>query len=238
MNPPFSISQSRGQDANTAARHLRSALDHLLPGGRVVAIMPDWFTPSAKYAHAFRHTLEGARVVLSLRLDKGAYAKHGTGIAVRVLVIDKVAGDISVSTINRQARSRTLRGASRHPAAGCAARIHAALSPPRRQAEPLPRGEKRACAPGRDPCAAQTNEVSPVAYVVLDEPAPMGEQRGVYADYRPSRLVLPGGWRTPDAPRRICRHGVDRCSQTATMCPICPSAPSPRGSCQPPSSKP
>ena len=39
--------------------------------------------------------------------------------------------------------------------------------------------------------AAQTNEVKPVAYQVLDEPAPMGEQRGVYADYRPSRLILP-----------------------------------------------
>jgi len=46
MNPPFSVSQSRGEDQNTAARHLRAALDHLLPGGRVVAIMPDWFAES------------------------------------------------------------------------------------------------------------------------------------------------------------------------------------------------
>ena len=89
MNPPFSVSQSRGQDQNTAARHLRAALDHLLPGGRIVAIMPDWFSPSARYEETFRRTLEGARVVLSLRLAKGGYAKHGTGIAVRVLVIAK-----------------------------------------------------------------------------------------------------------------------------------------------------
>ena len=27
MNPPFSVSQSRGEDQNTAARHLRAALD-------------------------------------------------------------------------------------------------------------------------------------------------------------------------------------------------------------------
>jgi hypothetical protein len=39
--------------------------------------------------------------------------------------------------------------------------------------------------------APQTNEVRPVAYQVLDEPAAMGEQRGVYADYRPSRVVIP-----------------------------------------------
>ena len=56
MNPPFSVSQSRGQDQNTAARHLRAALDHLLPGGRIVAIMPDWFSPSAKYEETFRRT--------------------------------------------------------------------------------------------------------------------------------------------------------------------------------------
>lgn len=102
MNPPFSISQSRGEDANTAARHLRSALDHLLPGGRLVAIMPDWFTPSARYSKAFHYALEGARLVLSLRLDKGAYAKHGTSIAVRVIVIDRVAPGPAFSTINRQ----------------------------------------------------------------------------------------------------------------------------------------
>ena len=54
MNPPFSISQSRGEDQNTAARHLRAALDHLVPGGRIVAIMPDWFTPSPRGAEVFR----------------------------------------------------------------------------------------------------------------------------------------------------------------------------------------
>ena len=60
MNPPFSISQSRGEDPNTAARHLRSALDHLLPGGRVVAIMPDWFGPNARMRDLFETTLEFA----------------------------------------------------------------------------------------------------------------------------------------------------------------------------------
>ena len=60
-----------------------------------------WFSPSARSEETFRRTLEGARVVLSLRLDKGGYAKHGTGIAVRMLVIDKVPGDTSISTINR-----------------------------------------------------------------------------------------------------------------------------------------
>ena len=190
MNPPFSVSQSRGEDPNTAARHLRSALDFLRLGGRIVSVMPDWFAPTARGGEAFRQTLQGARVALSLRLDKGGYAKHGTGIAVRMLVIDKVAGDGTVSTINRPSAGELLAAISSVPP-----RI------PLREAQQsaVPRATKLGffrsvkTGPVRPVVirAAQTNEVRPVAYEVLDEPAPMGEQRGVYADYRPSRMVLP-----------------------------------------------
>lgn len=188
MNPPFSVSQSRGQDQNTAARHLRAALDHLLPGGRIVAIMPDWFSPSAKYEETFRRTLEGARVVLSLRLDKGGYAKHGTGIAVRVLVIDRVPGEIGVSTINRGSVGELFAALPSVP-------LRATLRDPAQSTAPRPklslfRSVKTGPARPVIVRAAQTNEVRPVVYEVLDEPAAMGEQRGVYADYRPSRVVI------------------------------------------------
>jgi predicted RNA methylase len=188
MNPPFSVSQSRGEDQNTAARHLRATLDHLLPGGRIVAIMPDWFSPSARYGETFRRTLEGARVVLSLRLDKGGYAKHGTGIAVRVLVIDKVPGEIGVSTINRSSVCELFAALPTVPP-------RAPLRDPTQSAAPRPklslfRSVKTGPARPVIVRAVQTNEVRPVAYEVLAEPAAMGEQRGVYADYRPSRVVI------------------------------------------------
>ncbi|NLR40646.1 strawberry notch-like NTP hydrolase domain-containing protein [Novosphingobium sp. ERW19] len=188
MNPPFSVSQSRGKDKSTAARHLRAALDHLLPGGRIVAIMPDWFSPTARNEKTFRRSLEGARVVLSLRLDKGGYAKHGTGIAVRVLVIDKVPGEISVSTINRGLVSELFAALPTVP-------LRATLRHPTQAAAPRPRlslFRSVKTGPARPVIvrAPQTNQVRPVDYEVLAEPAAMGEQRGVYADYRPSRLVI------------------------------------------------
>ncbi|WP_197423691.1 strawberry notch-like NTP hydrolase domain-containing protein, partial [Novosphingobium sp. CCH12-A3] len=188
MNPPFSVSQSRGQDQNTAARHLRAALDHMLPGGRIVAIIPDWFSPSAKHGETFRRTLEGARVVLSLRLDKGGYVKHGTGIAVRMLVIDKVPGEISVSTINRGSVGELFAALPTVPP-------RAPLRDPTQAAAPRPklslfRSVKTGPARPVIVRTLQTNDVRPVAYEVLDEPAAMGEQRGVYADYRPSRVVI------------------------------------------------
>src|SRR3546814_21092431 len=43
MNPPFSRSEGRGKDRFAGARHLRSALLRLAPGGRCVAIMPPSF---------------------------------------------------------------------------------------------------------------------------------------------------------------------------------------------------
>ena len=189
MNPPFSISQSRGQDQNTAARHLRAAIDHLLPGGRVIAIMPDWFSPSASCGEVFRRTLESARVVLSLRLDRGGYAKHGTGIAVRILVIDKIAGEIGLSTINRASVSELYAALPAIPPRAALRKASESVAP--RPKLSLFRSVRTGPARPVIVRAAQTNEVRPVAYAVLDEPAAMGEQRGVYADYRPSRVVIP-----------------------------------------------
>ncbi|CAH0356572.1 strawberry notch family protein [Sphingobium sp. CECT 9361] len=189
MNPPFSISQSRGQDQNTAARHLRAAIDHLLPGGRVIAIMPDWFSPSASCGEVFRRTLESARVVLSLRLDRGGYAKHGTGIAVRILVIDKIAGEIGLSTINRASVSELYAALPSIPPRAALRKASESVAP--RPKLSLFRSVRTGPARPVIVRAAQTNDVRPVAYAVLDEPAAMGEQRGVYADYRPSRVVIP-----------------------------------------------
>jgi hypothetical protein len=189
MNPPFSVSQTRGEDQNTAARHLRGALDHLLPGGRVVAIMPDWFADTARGGEVYRRTLEGARVVMSLRLDKGGYAKHGTGIAVRILVIDKIPGDTAVSTINRASVSELFAAIGQiPPRATLREKVTVAATRPKLS---LFRSVKSGPARPVIVRAPQTNEVRPVAYQVLDEAAAMGDQRGVYADYRPSRVVIP-----------------------------------------------
>src|SRR5439155_22207621 len=43
MNPPFSQSLERGKDSHAGARHLVSAFKRLKQGGRLVAILPEWF---------------------------------------------------------------------------------------------------------------------------------------------------------------------------------------------------
>lgn len=189
INPPFSMSLGRGVDRNAAARHLASALNRLERGGRAVAIMPDWFAPGPRTEQVFRTTLDGMRVVQSLRLDRGAYAKHGTSVAVRIYVIDKLPGSLTCVTINRVTPADLLDAIPMVPP-------RAILAPADRPASPrssklsLFRSVKSTRPRPVIVRAPQRNEVADIGYTVLDEPAPAGEQQGVYSSYRPSRLMF------------------------------------------------
>lgn len=61
VNPPYSHGVERGHDGHTGARHLRSAWKRLAAGGRLAAIIPEWFD-----VHRF---LEGAQAPITLRLN-------------------------------------------------------------------------------------------------------------------------------------------------------------------------
>src|SRR3546814_18799160 len=91
MNPPFSRSIGLGADSHAAVRHLQAALRRLQPGGRLVAVMPDWFGPNARMRDLFETTLRDVSVRTSIRLEK-CYLKHGPSIAFRLFVLDKVVG--------------------------------------------------------------------------------------------------------------------------------------------------
>lgn len=98
MNPPFSRSLGRGVDDLAAVRHLQAALRRLQTGGRLVAIMPDWFGPTTRMRDHYETVLRGSTVQASVRLE-GCYLKHGTSIDVRIFVIDKVAGRLAPEVI-------------------------------------------------------------------------------------------------------------------------------------------
>ena len=189
MNPPFSRSVGRGADALAAVRHLQAALKRLRPGGRLVAIMPDWFAHSARMADIWTTTLAGTALRTSIRLTNG-YGKHGTGVAVRIYVIDKIVGDIAGVTIARRNVAELVdllvipdRAALQEDNASSAVKRGGAVS--------LLRAMKsRPAAAPRIFRAPTRNEVLPVGYKVLDTPAPIAEQVGVYLPYRPSRIVF------------------------------------------------
>ncbi len=92
MNPPFSaLANVDRRMADSALRHIASALARLCDGGRLVAITGASFAPdNPAWRDAFVRFQERGRVVFSAAIDGAVYAKHGTQTETRLLVIDKL----------------------------------------------------------------------------------------------------------------------------------------------------
>lgn len=196
MNPPFSRSVGLGADAHAAVRHLQAALRRLQAGGRLVAIMPDWFGPNARMRDLFETTLRDVSVRTSVRLEK-CYLKHGTSIAVRLFEIDKVPGTTIPATIQRTSIRELIGALTIHERATLAA--PSAPTPKRSSSPSLFRAMKSNRAQPRPYHAPVRNNVLPVDYAPLDTPAPLLDQVGVYLPYRPSRITFDAAGEHPTA---------------------------------------
>ncbi|BGE86315.1 strawberry notch family protein [Methylosinus sp. 3S-1] len=95
MNPPFSaVANVSGRMADSAYRHIASALARLADGGRLVAITGASFAPDAPaWRDAFIGLQRRGRVVFSAVIDGAVYAKHGTSIETRLTIIDKLPAE-------------------------------------------------------------------------------------------------------------------------------------------------
>ena len=198
MNPPFSRSQGRGTDELAAVRHLRAALAKLTPGGRLVAIMPDWFTTTAKMLRIYEDTFANCTVQTSCRLAR-CYYKQGTSVAVRLFVVDKVPGNIKPSIMARDTVEDL--------AAEFRIVKRAEIAPPPSKAGPIaqrPKATSLFRAMRKTPRTAPqferkvvSREIAPVDYTTLATPRALGTQAGVYVPYRPSRIDIAGSREHP-----------------------------------------
>lgn len=93
MNPPFSATAGRmGEqtDPMTAARHVDQCLKRLAASGRLVAVLPSGMGfGAARYRDWWRAVWQRHTIRANVTLDGRAFKKAGTGIPVRVVVIDK-----------------------------------------------------------------------------------------------------------------------------------------------------
>jgi len=194
MNPPFSRSAGRGEDSLAAARHLSAALGRLRPGGRCVAIMPDWFAPGSK-SSAYDTALAGCRVATACRLTDG-YRKHGTSITVRLYVIDKVPGNSRPTTIVRSTVAELAAAVSIPPRVPSTPMAQPSPTTPKPSGGSLFKimrsGAKPMAArlrPGPDRAAAPAI-VQTLAYEPMSQPRSLDQHVGVYLTYRPSRVEI------------------------------------------------
>ncbi|MGF7155985.1 strawberry notch-like NTP hydrolase domain-containing protein [Novosphingobium gossypii] len=194
MNPPFARSEGRGKDCHAAVRHLRAALQRLAPGGRLVAVMPDWFEPRPAMDTIYDATFAGCTVLDAYRVGR-CYRKQGTGVAVRLYVVDKRPGRIrppvedceTVAELARLVRIRPRGAASKAP--------HGPVAKP----SLFKAIRSSRTTPVRQSLTPIRNDVLPVRYTPLEVPRPLGEQAGVYIPYRPSRIDLHDAGTHPSA---------------------------------------
>ena len=104
MNPPFSSAGTRGAKGNNiGARHVMQAAEMLRPGGRLVAIMGQGFTPEAQsVSDAFdKMGKEGEfRAVVHVDGSK-IYRKYGTTFNNQIIVWDKTGKPTDWDTVER-----------------------------------------------------------------------------------------------------------------------------------------
>jgi hypothetical protein len=191
MNPPFGRSAGRGADRYAAARHVGAALSRLAPGGRLVAIMPESFSEFGSGREIRAKVETGSCLRLDVLVAPGAFERHGTGVAVRLVAYDKVepSGAAVRGSVERLDEAlvlveQVLPRPSERP--GAAAVAGGAPSLFLRRAQ-VPVQPKPAAA-----VASRGVEAPPLAFDVLDEPAPAAEPVGIYLPYRPSRVSIPG----------------------------------------------
>ncbi len=93
MNPPFSATAHVDHAMpDTAYHHIASALARLAQGGRLVALTGETFSPhNARWRDAFISLQRQATLRLTVPLAGKLYAKHGTCVATRLHVFDKIA---------------------------------------------------------------------------------------------------------------------------------------------------
>jgi len=206
INPPFSRSEGRGADRHAGARHLRSALLRLVHGGRCVAIMPPGFACDGSASTGYTAVAEAAPPRVELTILGSPFAKHGTSIAVRLLVYDKGwAGPVERHTAHSLEEAlpvilalppRLDPSPTPPPAAALLQLpVRAAARPP---ASPLFSGLAwtRRTIPRRDPHV--DDAAKPLEYTVRETPLPAGDPVGIYVPWRLTRIDIPGATAHPD----------------------------------------
>ncbi|TXH36478.1 MAG: methylase [Rhodospirillaceae bacterium] len=223
MNPPFSaMANVSGRMADAAYRHIASALARLAEGGRLVAITGANFSPEAPaWRDAFVRLQERGRVVFTAAIDGAVYAKHGTTIDTRLIVIDKAPADdadrFPESLGTAPDETTLLRWIGEHVPSRLAIASASALPV---SASPAPRTVRgylaRAASTSPKPSVADPEAVD-LAYETIDWTPPEGAHLSdaIYEEYRLQSIQLPAAKPHPT-----------KLVQSAAMASVAPPKPS------------
>lgn len=109
MNPPFSRSHRLGREKNQmiATIHVDQALKRLIPGGRLVTILPGYLKldGAAKYQAWWMQTALAYNVRAVVDVPGREYRKYGTHYETQIAVIDKTTPSGLTSVVRGEAKA-------------------------------------------------------------------------------------------------------------------------------------
>jgi predicted RNA methylase len=189
LNPPFARSANVGEDRHAAARHLVAALRALRPGGRAVAIMPEWFRPDGACAPGYAAVAREGCIVLDLLLPQDVYRRHGTSVEVRLMVVERRAGERATP-----ARATMEEAIDRLLELPLVQAMEAqSISPFSRSVAHGPRPASAAARTQYRPESKQRDlAAAELDITILDAPRPAGEAVGLYVPWRAARHRIQG----------------------------------------------
>ena len=196
MNPPYSKSAGISDDTFVGARHLRSALVALADGGCLVAVMPSWFSPDASGAAGYAAVARLVSPSVDILCRGSVYAKHGTGIDVRIVIYDKGR---DATTMRHTAGSlgdllTLLFSLPARQAVAAATPALAPTVPARPSLKPAAGGLMRRSSASkpiapRPPMLDLTgSDARDITYIVRSEARPAADPVGIYVPYRVARI--------------------------------------------------
>ncbi|MCK1452008.1 strawberry notch C-terminal domain-containing protein [Bradyrhizobium sp. 35] len=223
MNPPFSaMANVSVRMADTAYRHIASALARLADGGRLVTITGANFSPEASvWRDAFTRLQDRGRVVFTAAIAGAVYAKHGTTIETRLTIIDKTPADdphaFPESPGMAPDVATLLRWIGEHAPARLPVASTSALPV---SASPAPRTVRGYLArPAAQPAKASVADPEAVdlVYETIDWTPPEGARLSdaIYEEYRLQSIWIPGAQAHPT-----------KLVQSAAMASVAPPKPS------------
>ncbi|MHC2338240.1 putative RNA methylase [Bradyrhizobium sp. USDA 4454] len=224
MNPPFSVmAKVSGRMADTAYRHIASALARLADGGRLVTISGANFSPEASaWRDAFARLQERGRVVFTAAIAGAVYAKHGTTIETRLTVIDKAPANDPNALPESPGIAPDVATLLRWIAEHVPARLPVASTgvPPVSASSPAPRTVRgylaRAAAQSVKASVADPEAVD-LAYETIVWTPPVGARLSdaIYEEFRLQSIRIPGAQAHPT-----------KLVQSAAMASVAPPKPS------------
>lgn len=196
MNPPFSVSPGVERTMRDAtARHIRSALRRLAPGGRMAVLTHANHDPAdSEIASYYADLSVDHAITFTATIDGRIYARHGTNVDTRLTIIDRIpSGAPLIAAGHAQSLAELCRLIETKLPARIACSSFPAVSPTAISNSAIPVRGKVSRRPSSSLPAQPAQDAEELCYVARDHAPAEGQfSERIYEAYEVQSIAIEG----------------------------------------------